>query len=135
MSKIKISLAGDGKCEIIHLTNHKTILTQMMQRNDTKTDHFSSTDLLGAALGSCIASSLEQVLLRENILLKKVKIYVAKKIDTKLRLPSFQINISIDYPRPGLHTSKILDKAAHSCMVHRSLSENIKTPIVFNWLD
>ncbi len=86
---------------------------------------FSSTDLLSAALGTCIGSSIGPMLEREGIDLERVSITVAKKLRPDSRgIERLTVNVQL----PAAATERQLSKlraAARSCMVHRSLAPDL----------
>lgn len=129
MSTIVISLAGQGRCRILHGESGAAISTSVAPEYGGAGDGFSSTDLLAAALGSCIASNLEPVATRHDVPLEALRVNVDKRLDTApKRIESLAVTISVTCnPAPSVVTR--LERAAHQCVVHRALSPEVEVTI------
>ncbi|MBK5267821.1 MAG: OsmC family protein [Acidimicrobiia bacterium] len=96
---------------------------------------FSSTDLIGAGLGSCISSSLEPLAVRHGIPLDAISITVHKElgVDPK-RIVRLAVDIEVATTNDP-KIAKLFERAAHSCTVHRSLHPDIESPIQVLFID
>ena len=132
MTKVTIESAEYGRCEITHQLSGETILTDLPSVYGGEARSFSSTDLVAAAVGSCIMSSMEPVIDRENLNAKQFEIEVEKRVSQSPRMISDLI-IKINCPR--VLSEKSLNKikrAAETCPVKRSLSNDINISLNFN---
>lgn len=129
MSTIEIGLAGGGTCDVRHRESGARMQTSKAPEYGGRGDGFSSTDLLAAALGSCIASNLEPVALRHGVPLDAIRLTVYKRLGTMpKRIVALTVRIEID---AGLDRAVYtrLERAAHQCVVHRSLSKDVEMTI------
>lgn len=58
MSEFRISLKDKGRCQIRHVFADAEIITDLPPEYGGNGRSFSSTDLVSAALGSCILTSI-----------------------------------------------------------------------------
>lgn len=129
MSLIDIKLAGQGRCRIRHQESGVEIESSKAAEYGGRGDSFSSTDLLAAALGSCIGTNLEPIAERNGIPLDQICIRIEKTLQSSpKRLASLSVSICIG---PGVSPSLItrLERAASHCLVHKSLSPEIDVSI------
>ena len=67
MAHISVVFSSEGRCLISHGPSGNEIITDLPPEYGGNAQNFSSTDLVAAALGSCIFSSLEKVMVRESL--------------------------------------------------------------------
>lgn len=129
-----VEYLGDLRTEAKHLKSGKEILTDAPTDNKGKGEAFSPTDLVGAALTSCMMTIMGQVADREGITLKGLKAEVVKIMAAS---PRKIAEIQVTFTHPGLNATDVqkqkLHNAAHTCPVALSLSDSIKQTIVFNF--
>ncbi len=80
MSKIEINLYEKERCNILHLYSETSIQTDGPFEWGGLGRTFSPTDLLAAALGSCILSILEPVFERNGYDSQKISLTVLKEL-------------------------------------------------------
>ena len=92
------------------------------------------TDLLGAALGGCIAITMGLVAKKHGLDLTDMALKVEKVMsDTKPRR-IIALNSVVHIPLPGdCPQREALEHAAHNCPVHQSLHNDITKNIIFEW--
>lgn len=131
MSNLDVTFVGDGTCEIRHRESGASVRSVKAPEFGGAGNGFSATDLLAAALGSCIASNLEPVLLRHGMPLHAARLSVSKQLGTHpKRVESLAVTVRIDRGiAPGLLTR--LRRAAAQCVVHDSLSPDVSVSISF----
>lgn len=90
---------------------------------------FSSTDLLAAALGSCIATDLEPLARRHRIALADIGIEVEKSLSSRPKQVE-SLHVHVRLPR-GVAEDVLLrfERAAARCLVHRSLDPHIRVSV------
>jgi len=129
-----VEYLGELRTEAKHLKSGKEILTDAPTDNKGKGEAFSPTDLVGAALTSCMMTIMGQVADREGIILKGLKAEVVKIMAAS---PRKIAEIQITFTHPGLNATDVqkqkLHNAAHTCPVALSLSDSIKQTVVFNF--
>lgn len=82
MVQMKIEYTGDLRCRATHGPSGSQIETDAPADNHGKAERFSPTDLVGAALASCIATTLGIVALRKGWNLRGMRVEVEKDMTT-----------------------------------------------------
>ena len=127
----KIEYMGELRTEAVHLRSGKKIITDAPIDNQGKGEAFSPTDLIATALGSCMMTIMGIVAEREGIKLDGTVADVEKVMDTNPRRIS-EIKIKIKCIQKLNREQRYkLEKAAKTCPVSNSLSENLKETIEF----
>jgi len=93
---------------------------------------FSPTDLVAAALGSCMLTIMGIAAAKHGIDLKGTAVDVGKEMIASPVRRIGSISVSL-HMAPGIPVDKrgILEAAAQSCPVHKSLHPDVQTPIQF----
>ncbi|MGB0775087.1 MAG: OsmC family protein [Akkermansiaceae bacterium] len=136
MVEISIDYEGQLHCSSTHNPSGSKLATDAPLDNEGKGETFSPTDLVGTALGSCMATIIGIVARRKELNVDGMKVKVGKHMsDTQPRRIA-QLDVMIDVPLPGNHPDrKMLESAALSCPVHHSIHPDIKVPITWVWQD
>lgn len=134
MPSMKGYYAGSLRTEDTHLKSQNTIITDAPPDNNGKGEAFSPTDLVCAALSSCMMTIMGMVAEREQIDLEGLTSDITKIMASNPRKIQ---EIVIEFSHPSLQASAIqkqkLMNAALSCPVALSLSDTVKQTIRFNW--
>ncbi len=136
MVKIKILYEGDLRCRLTHEPSGDVIVTDAPIDNMGKGEAFSPTDLLAAALGSCMLTVMGIAARKNNIPFGQVNADVEKEMVTMPVRRIGKVSIVISMPA-GLNVEqrKVLEHAAHHCPVHKSLSPDVQAPLTFRYPD
>ena len=131
MSNIQISLTDNGQCAVTHKESGASVSTSRPPEYGGKGDSFSGTDLLAAALGACMATSLQKVGLTDSLPIDQFELNVEKKLSESPKMIS-SLKVSIRCKQP-LSSDQIqtYDAAARSCPVYKSLSKDLEVNISF----
>jgi putative redox protein len=132
--EIDIIYEGRLNCTATHGPSKQTLVTDAPVDNGGKGAAFSPTDLVGTALGACMATVMGLVAERNNLNLDGLKIQVTKEmvadpvrrigtLKTRLVFPAGQTLSSADRTK--------LEASARACPVKQSLHPDIKMPIEF----
>ena len=134
MVKIDIDYLGDLHCRLRHGPSGAEIATDAPKDNQGKGEAFSPTDLVAAALGSCMATVMGIVARRHTIDLAGMKIEVVKEMaQTPVRRIA-RLAVTIAMPRALPPDQRdMLQRAAESCPVHKSLSPDVRVETSFRW--
>jgi putative redox protein len=136
MVKINVVYEGDLRCRLTHEPSGSVILTDAPKDNMGKGEAFSPTDLVASALASCMLTVMGIVAHKNQINITGAKADVTKEM---IALPVRRIGtITVDIHMPqGLSTAQrsLLEHAAHTCPVHKSLSPDVQTPIRFHYAE
>ena len=117
-----------------HLKSGNQLVTDAPTDNNGRGEAFSPTDLVCAALSSCMMTIMGMVAERENIALDGLQSRITKIMAAN---PRRIAEIVIEFSHPNLEASDIqkqkLKTAALTCPVALSLSESIIQKVDFNW--
>ncbi len=132
MVKISIVYEGQLRCALTHEPSGSVIQTDAPKDNMGKGEAFSPTDLVAAALGSCMLTVMGISAARHHIDLKGTSVEVSKEMAASPSRRVGSITV-IFHMAPGIPQDKrtMLEAAAHSCPVHKSLHPDVQTPIQF----
>ena len=136
MVKINIVYEGSLHCRLTHEPSGNVIATDAPKDNNGKGEAFSPTDLVAAALGSCMMTVMGIAASRHNIELKGTTVDVTKEmvVEPVRRIGTIAVTLRM---APGIPADKrkMLEAAAHACPVHKSLHPDVKTPVEFIYPD
>ena len=134
MASMKGEYLGDLRTQDEHLLSGNKIITDAPPDNNGKGEAFSPTDLVCAALSSCMMTIMGMVAEREEIDLKGLRSEVVKIMTANPRKIG---EIQITFHHPALKATDVqkqkLKNAALTCPVALSLSDSVKQTIVFNF--
>ncbi|MGH7467003.1 MAG: OsmC family protein [Longimicrobiales bacterium] len=131
MSDLIVSLTAATATRILHARSGAVIESAMAPEFGGPGGAFSSTDLLAAALGSCIATSLGPVAERHGIPLDSLQLVVRKELGQQpRRVTRLVIEVRCTRPISGDVLAR-LERATESCTVSRSLHPDLDVPICF----
>ena len=134
MTIITASYSGSLRTQAVHLKSGNSIITDAPTDNNGKGEAFSPTDLVCAALSSCMMTLMGIVAQREGIELTGLTSEVSKIMHNNPRKIQ---EIQITFSHPHLIATDIqkekLKHAALTCPVALTLSEEVKQTIQFNF--
>lgn len=126
---------GELRTAATHLQSNTTIETDAPLDNQGKAERFSPTDLVATALGSCMMTIMGIKARDMGIDLTGVKIDIQKHMKADPRRVS-AVDVHFHFPAQLQTDEKqrvILQNAALTCPVAKSLHPDIEQNIVFNW--
>ena len=128
-SKIVIRTTSECRCEAEHVESGHVIETDCPEEFGGGGTRFSSTDLLGVALGTCISTSLQSVARNNAIDASGLVLRVDKSVsEPPEKTPRFIIEIDFGFDLDESIVKKML-RAARACPVHRSLHPEIEVTL------
>ena len=133
MVEIDVEYTGDLHCQLMHGPSGAKIQTDAPKDNEGKGEAFSPTDLVAAALGSCMLTIMGIVARRHAINMTGARAHVEKEMASDPRRISklpVQITVPVDL---SSKERKILEAAALPCPVHKSLHPDIVSKIEFRY--
>lgn len=125
---------GEKHCTLIHGPSQNKITTDAPKDNNGRGETFSPTDLVGAALGSCILTTMAIYAEKHGIVLKGSSFQVEKKMQLA---PRKIAELVVDITLPAHLSSEqrdILEDIAQTCPVTKSLNPDIKIPVTFKYV-
>lgn len=124
---------GQKRCQSTHGPSQNKIITDAPLDNNGKGEAFSPTDLVGAALGSCMLTVMGIYAEKNNIDLTGSTFEVVKKMKLAPRMIA-ELTIEVKMPKAlGQEERATLEEIAHNCPVKKSLHPEVKIPLTFNY--
>lgn len=136
MTKITGEYTGDLHCSLSHEPSGSVIYTDAPTDNFGKGETFSPTDLMAAALASCIVTTIGifNNHKQKGWNLKGTRFEVIKEMmqAPERRIFRLLINIwmSVDLSQED---RRLCERVALTCPVHKSLHPGIEVSIRFHW--
>jgi putative redox protein len=132
MVKVTVEYQGDLHCNVTHGPSGSVIQTDAPLDNQGKGEAFSPTDLVGAAMGGCMATIMGIYARTKGISLEGMRIDVTKEMT---KTPPRKIaSLATEIWMPvGLEKNAALEQAALTCPVHASLHPDVEKPVTFHW--
>ena len=134
MTTVKSKYLGGLRVESIHLQSGTKIVTDAPTDNHGKGESFSPTDLCATALAGCMMTIMGLYAQNAGIDVVGAEIEITKKMTAEPRRIG-EIEVIFNMPDKDYSDKdkKALERAAHTCPVHYSLSENLIQTVIFNW--
>jgi putative redox protein len=135
MKTSEVVYTGDIRTEAVHLLSKTAILTDGPLDNYGKGEAFSPTDLLATSLASCMLSIMGIVAKRDSIAIEGTRAEVTKIMEANPRRVG-EIIVEITFPKNDFSAKEksLLEHAALSCPVAKSLHPSLKQTIHFHYL-
>jgi len=134
MASMSGKYLGGLRTEDTHHRSGQAIITDAPTDNNGRGEAFSPTDLVCAALSSCMMTLMGILAEREKIDLTGMTSEITKVMASNPRRIS---EIQIVFTHPALNATpeqrQKLEHAARTCPVALSISEQIKQTVVFNF--
>jgi uncharacterized OsmC-like protein len=118
-----------------HLASGTVIQTDAPVDNGGEGSKFSPTDLVAAALVSCMLTIMALTAQKRNIKLGKIECDVEKKmVQNPRRIGQITVNMIIHGPNEySDHERSVLERAALTCPVYESLHPDLQKTVLFIW--
>lgn len=121
--------------EAVHGPSGKSLPTAAPVDNQGDGSSFSPTDLVATALATCMVTTMAIVALRDGVDLSAVTFRVEKQMaDNPRRIASLPVVIHMPAGLSPERRAK-LERAAHTCPVHRSLAPEVQKDVSFVYPD
>jgi putative redox protein len=134
MTQIDIAYEGNLRTRCVHTGNQQQLVTDAPKDNKGKGEMFSPTDLLAAALGSCVLTLMGIAGQQLKLDLSGLRLTVEKEM---AKLPSRRIGrlvVHVYCPQTfDPDTTQKLETAGSHCPVHQSLHPDTKQEFFFHW--
>ena len=134
MVAIQIEYQGDLHCKAVHGPSQAVLSTDAPTDNQGRGESFSPTDLVATALGTCMLTVMGILARTLNIDIAGATATVEKEMSSTAPRRIHSLTVRIHVPHAlGSEDQQKLERAAHTCPVHRSLHPDIHVPIEFTW--
>ncbi|MFD3003745.1 OsmC family protein [Pontibacter toksunensis] len=135
MATISSTYKGGLRTTAQHLASGNTIITDAPVDNNGKGEAFSPTDLVAAALGSCMMTIMGIVANRADIDIVGIEVETQKIMAAEPRRIS-EVVLTFTMPAGKSYSDKekaMLENAARTCPVALSLHPDVKQTITFKY--
>lgn len=134
MHQIESTYKGQLRTENIHLKSNNKIITDAPTDNNGKGEAFSPTDLVCAALSSCMMTIMGIYANKNGIDISGMTSEVTKVMSANPRkISTIKINFSLTDLQASTEQIEGLRNAALTCPVALSLSSELKQEVSFNF--
>lgn len=133
MATIETIYLGELRSEAKHMQSGTRLITDAPTDNHGRGEYFSPTDLVATALGSCMGTLMEMAAMPRNIDIRGMRIEIQKVMFSEPRRIG---EIIVDFYMPGNYSDrdkKVLERAADTCPVAKSLHPDLKQTITFHY--
>ncbi len=133
MVKMSGEYQGQKHSEVQHGPSGALIQTDAPKDNNGKGEAFSPTDLLGAAMGSCMMTVMAIAADKDGVELKGSRFHVEKEMGTNpRRIVKLNVNLHLPQSLPADYRAK-LEQVALSCPVKQSVHPDMDVPVSFHY--
>jgi putative redox protein len=134
MVSIALEYEGDLHCKAVHGPSGTELSTDAPKDNQGRGESFSPTDLMATALGSCMLTVMGIMARTLNVDIAGATATVEKEMTTDAPRRIARLAVKIKVPQSlESETQLKLERAAHTCPVHKSLHPDVASPIEFSW--
>ena len=134
MVVIQMEYEGNLHCKAVHEPSGTVLTTDAPKDNQGRGESFSPTDLVATALGTCILTTIGILARTLNLSIDGATASVEKEMSSTppRKIGSLAVKVRIPHSIDPENRQKI-ERAAHTCPVHRSLHPDVQAPIIFTW--
>lgn len=133
MATIETVYLGDLRTEATHLQSGQKLRTDAPTDNQGKGEHFSPTDLVAVALGSCMLTIMGMAARTHGIDIDGTKLDITKVMSSSPRRIG-EIVIEVKFPADYTPKQKmILENAAATCPVAHTLYPDCTQTIRYHY--
>ena len=135
MATIETVYQGTLRTQATHVQSGTQILTDAPVDNQGKGEAFSPTDLLAAALGSCMLTIMGIAAKQHQLNIDHTTCSITKIMAAEPPRRVGEIVVNLKFPKTDYteKDKKILERAALTCPVYLSLHPDIKKTVDFGW--
>jgi len=134
MVQVDVVYEGGLRVRATHEPSGRELVTDAPLDNQGKGESFSPTDLVATALGTCMITIIGIVAERHGweVVGATARVEKGMVADPVRRIGSLEVVITVPGDR-SLKEQELLEKAAMTCPVHKSLSSEIEIPVRFEF--
>jgi putative redox protein len=138
MVQIDVAYLGQLRCNAKHGPSAMTLTTDAPVDNQGRGEAFSPTDLVAAALGTCMLTVMGIRARERGWSIEGTELSVKKHMSATGPRRITQLEVHVRVPRAqelALPDRAVLEHAARTCPVRLSIHEGIEVPLRFEWAD
>lgn len=137
-TSVTASTLGDLRCRVVDDASGTELSTDAAAEDGGEERSFSPTQLLAAAVASCILTLLGMVARRHGLSLADAQVRVTADVANgrgrRIRRLSSVVSLPAGEVPPGGMRARI-EAAAARCPLHQSLHPDIEAPIEFHYVE
>jgi putative redox protein len=133
MVEIQVRYEGELHTSCSHGPSGRSLETDAPKDNEGRGESFSPTDLLATALGSCMLTVMGILARRKGWKLEGARARVEKHMVAAPERRIGKLVVEFDMPELPEEARVPLERAAHSCPVHKSLHPDVEVDLRFRW--
>lgn len=134
MVSIELEYQGDLHCSAVHGPSGTKLSTDAPTDNQGRGESFSPTDLVATALGTCMLTVMGIAARTLELDIRGTTATVQKEMTTSAPRRIASLSVKIHVPQALSRESQLkLERAAHTCPVHKSLHPDVQSPVEFTW--
>ncbi len=134
MLRMIATYQGDLHAEVLHEPSGARIETDAPKDNEGRGERFSPTDLVGAALGTCMLTVMGIVARRHGWDMKGATAEVEKEMVAQPLRRIGRLGLHIVMPAGIAREARpVLERAALTCPVHESIHPDVRMDVRFDW--
>lgn len=122
---------GTKKVHLVHEPSGEVLVTEAPKDNGGEGKSFSPTDLVAAAYGSCVMTTIAIVAERSGLSVEGMHMRVEKQMQSEPRRIG-NVPLTVHMPKAlSEQDRQKLERAGLACPVHKSLHPDVKAEITF----
>ncbi len=130
-----VDYTGGLRCSGTHVRSGNKLTTDAPLDNNGKGEAFSPTDLLCTSLACCMITVMGIAAEKKDIEVGSIHADIEKIMETDpRRVGEIKIHLKIEDKKYGFRERRLLEAAAKSCPVAKSLSSELKQTITFEYV-
>ncbi|HEY1764082.1 MAG TPA: OsmC family protein [Opitutaceae bacterium] len=134
MVSITGTYEGNLHCTAVHGPSGNALPTDAPRDNLGRGEAFSPTDLVAAAFGTCIATTMALAARKHGVDLAGLRFELTKEMASDLPRRISRLTATFWMPPDARRVPEgVLENAAHTCPVHQSLAPTVERAIAFTW--
>jgi putative redox protein len=134
MVRIDVVYEGNLRTTATHVPSGAKLATDAPKDNEGLGETFSPTDLVATALGTCMLTTMGILAKRKGIRIEGAGVSVEKHMVADPLRRVGRLTVRFDLPGAlSADERKILENAALTCPVHRSLRADVDIPVEFRY--
>lgn len=135
MVTITASYDGGLRCSARHGPSGRILMTDAPIDNHGKGESFSPTDLVATAVAGCMMTVMGIAAERHGVDIRGATVTIGKEMSTDAPRRIVALRSVMTVPLPSDHPQRaLLEAAANSCPVKKSLVPEIDTTVKFCWV-
>jgi putative redox protein len=135
MPGIETIYLGELRTEATHLISRTKLITDAPPDNQGRGEYFSPTDLVAAALGSCMVTIMGIAARTHNFNIDGTRLVITKIMTREAPRKISEIVVDLTFP-PGDYpekVKKIIEYTAKNCPVALSLHPDVKQTVTLRY--